>query len=70
MTTTPLETEGSRNPVPRYQTIDDEFYDPRNRDQQVRQAARFQADMLITIAQIKASRGGPGDMAEMLGLAD
>ena len=68
MTTTPLETEGSR--IPRYQTIDDEFYDPRNRDQQVRQAARFQADMLITIAQIKASRGGPGDIAAMLGLDD
>ena len=68
MTTTPLETEGSR--IPRYQTIDDEFYDPRNRDQQVRQAARFQADMLITIAQIKASRGGEGDMAAMLGLVE
>ena len=68
MTTTPLETEGSR--IPRYQTIDDEFWDPRNRDYQVRAAARFQADMLITIAQIKASRGGPGDMAAMLGLDD
>ena len=50
--------------------IDDEFYDPRCRDLQERQAARFQADMLKTIAHIKASRGGEGDLAEMLGLVD
>ena len=59
-----------RNPAPRYQTIDDEFWDPRNRDQQVRQAARFQADMLIVVAMIKASRGGAGDLADALGLDD
>ena len=58
------------NPDPRYQTIDDEFYDPRCRDIQVRESARFQADMLKTIAHIKASRGGEGDLAEMLGLVD
>ena len=68
MTTTPLETEGSR--IPRYQTIDDEFYDPRNRDYQVRAAARLQADMMIVVAQIKASRGGEGDLADILGLND
>ena len=66
MTTTPLETEGSR--IPRYQTIDDEFYDPKNRDLQVRLAAKFQADILIVVAQVRASQGGPGDMAAMLGL--
>ena len=65
MMTTSVE---GRNPVPRYQTIDDEFWDPRNRVYQERAAARFQEDMLETIKKIKASRGGPGDMAEMLGL--
>ena len=58
------------NPAPRYQTIDDEFYDPRCRDIQVRESARFQAAMLKVVAQIKASRGGEGDLAEMLGLVD
>ena len=61
--------EGS-NPVPRYQTIDDEFFDPRNRDYQERARVKFQADMLKTIAHIKASRGGEGDLAAMLGLDD
>ena len=68
MTTTPLETEGSR--IPRYQTIDDEFYDPRNRDLQERMSAKLQADILIVVAQVRASQGGAGDMAAMLGLDD
>ena len=68
MTTTPLETEGSR--IPRYQNVDDEFYDPRNRDYQIRAAARLQADMLIVVAMIKASRNGAGDLADALGLND
>ena len=67
MMTTSVE---GRNPVPRYQTIDDEFYDPRNRDLQERMSAKFQADMLIVVAQIKASRGGEGDLADMLGLVN
>ena len=67
MMTTAVE---GRNPAPRYQTIDDEFWDPRNKVYQERAAARFQADMLETIEKIKASRGGEGDLAEMLGLVE
>ena len=59
-----------RNPVPRYQTIDDEFWDPKNRDLQARMSAKFQADMLIVVAQVRASQGGAGDMAAILGLDD
>ena len=68
MTTTPLETEGSR--PPRYQTIDDEFYDPRCRDLQVRLAAQFQADALRVAAMIIASHGPDSDLLAMLGLDD
>ena len=68
MTTTPLETEGSR--PPRYQTIDDEFYGPHNRDLQVRLAAQFQADALAVAARIRASRGPDSELLAMLGLDD
>ena len=68
MTTTPLETEGSR--IPRYQTIDDEFYDPHNRDLQVRLAAQMQADALIVAARIRASHGPDSELLKMLGLDD
>ena len=68
MTTTPLETEGSRNPVPRYQTIDDEFWDPHNRDLQVRLAAQMQADALIVAARIIAAHGPDSELLAMLGL--
>jgi len=66
MTTTPLETEGSR--IPRYQTIDDEFYDPRNRDLQQRMSAQFQSDALRVAAMIIASHGPDSDLLAMLGL--
>ena len=66
MTTTPLETEGSR--PPRYQTIDDEFYDPRNRDLQQRMSAQFQSDALRVAAMIIASHGPDSDLLAMLGL--
>ena len=68
MTTTPLETEGSRNPIPRYQTIDDEFYDPKNRDLQIRMAAQFQADSLRVAAMIIASHGPDSELLKALGL--
>ena len=66
MTTTPLETEGSR--IPRYQTIDDEFYDPRNRDLQERMTAQLQADALRVAARIIASHGPDSELLAMLGL--
>ena len=66
MTTTPLETEGSR--IPRYQTIDDEFYDPRNRDLQIRMSAQVQADALRVAAMIIASHGPDSELLEILGL--
>jgi hypothetical protein len=65
MTTRPLETSGK---APRYQDGDEEVIDSRSRGFQERAAAKFQADIATTVAMIKASRGGPGDMAEMLGL--
>ena len=66
MTTTPLETQGSR--IPRYQTIDDEFYDPKNRDLQIRMSAQVQADALRVAAMIIASRGPDSELLDILGL--
>jgi len=68
MTTKPLETEGSR--PPRYQTIDDEFCDPKNRDLQIRMSAKFQADALAVAARIRASHGPDSELLAMLGLDD
>ena len=59
-----------RNPISRYSTIDDELSDPRNHDLQERMSAKFQADINIVVAQIKASQGGAGDLADMLGFND
>ena len=56
------------NPIPRYQTIDDEFYDPRNRDLQERMSAKFTADALLVAARIRASHGPDSDLLKMLGL--
>ena len=66
MTTTPLETEGSR--IPRYQTIDDEFYDPKCRDWQIRMSAQVQADALRVAAMIIASHGPDSELLGILGL--
>ena len=67
MMTTSVE---GRNPVPRYQTIDDEFWDPKNRDLQARMSAKFQADALAVAARIRASHGPDSVLLEMLGLDD
>lgn len=57
-----------RNPAPRYQTIDDEFFDPRNRDLQERMSAQVQADALRVAALIIASHGPDSELLKMLGL--
>ena len=57
-----------RNPISRYSTIDDELSDPRNHDLQERMSAKFQADINIVVAQIKASHGPDSDLLKMLGL--
>ena len=59
--------EGS-NPIPRYQTTDDEFFDPRNRDLQIRMSAQVQADALRVAALIIASHGPDSELLAMLGL--
>ena len=56
------------NPIPRYQTTDDEFFDPRNRDLQIRMSAQVQADALRVAALIIASHGPDSDLLGMLGL--
>ena len=56
------------NPIPRYQTIDDEFFDPRNRDLQIRMSAQVQADALRVAALIIASHGPDSELLAMLGL--
>ena len=57
-----------RNRAPRYQTIDDEFFDPRNRDLQERMSAKFTADALLVAVRIRASHGPDSDLLKMLGL--
>ena len=59
--------EGS-DPIPRYQTTDDEFFDPRNRDLQIRMSAQVQADALRVAALIIASHGPDSELLKMLGL--
>ena len=59
--------EGS-NPAPRYQTTDDEFFDPLNRDLQIRMSAQVQADALRVAALIIASHGPDSELLEILGL--
>ena len=65
MMTTAVE---GRNPAPRYQTTDDEFFDPRNRDLQIRMSAQVQADALRVAALIIASHGPDSELLAMLGL--
>ena len=48
--------------------IDDEFFDPRNRDLQIRMSAQVQADALRVAALIIASHGPDSDLLKMLGL--
>ena len=59
-----------RNPSPSYRYIDDEFYDPRNVDLQVRLSVRLQADALAVAALIRASHGPDSDLLALLGLDD